>query len=210
MPHFAESTSASQDGMAVRAKPSDAAQQEDEARKRHTLVKNRRLRYLEQHPEYFEEQDLELADPLLYDRLIRRFQTTDEREREGRERGYTGSLEADLVRSEAKLEALQHPDPNSLIVYRRAADGSITGVEQDEDERARTKEEGVERWRDFIAQRFVRGGDDDFDYKAVDDNDDYDDRDEQARNDLEAYLKEEDAHFVGDGKPVGETGVQDF
>ncbi|KAK4544733.1 hypothetical protein LTR36_003982 [Oleoguttula mirabilis] len=210
MPHFAAGSPGSQSSMAVRANPAELAQPELEMRKKHTIVKNRRLRYLERRPEYFDEADLELADPLLYDRLIRRFQTTDEREREGRERGYTGSLEADLVRSEAKLEALKHPDPNSPIVYRRAADGSITGVEQDGDDRAQTKEEGLERWRDFVAQRFVRGGDDDFDYATVDDTDEYDDRDEEARNDLEAYLKGEDAQFIGAGKPVGETGVQDF
>lgn len=151
-----------------------------------------------------------LPDPLLYDRLIRRFQSPDEREREGRQRGYTGSLEADLLRSEAKLEALQHPDPNSPIVYRRAADGSITGVEQDDDDRARTKEEGLQRWRDFLAQRFVRGDDDDFVYANVDDNDEFDDGAEEDRNQLEEYLGAETEAYLGEGKPTGQTGVQDF
>ncbi|KAF4306082.1 hypothetical protein GTA08_BOTSDO14184 [Botryosphaeria dothidea] len=41
---------------------------------------------------------LELADPLLYDRLVRRFQTPAEREAEGRAKGYSGVLEADLLR----------------------------------------------------------------------------------------------------------------
>lgn len=47
------------------------------------------------------------TDPLLYDRLVRRFQSAAEREQEGRRRGYTGVLEADLYRSEAKLAALR-------------------------------------------------------------------------------------------------------
>ncbi|EMC93819.1 hypothetical protein BAUCODRAFT_36280 [Baudoinia panamericana UAMH 10762] len=135
------------------------------------------------------------SDPLLYDRLIRRFQTADEREKEGRERGYTGSLEADLVRSEAKLEALRHPDPNSPVVYKRAGDGSIVGVEADEDERAHGREEGRERWVDVMSQRFLRGDDTEFDYSTVDDNEEYDDRGEEDRNQLEQYLGKEDEEF---------------
>jgi len=150
------------------------------------------------------------TDPLLYDRLIRRFMTTEEREREGREQGYTGSMEADLVRSEAKMEALQHPDPNSPMVYRRGADGSIIGVEQDADERAQTKEDGSDRWKDVMGQRFMRGGDKDFEYATVDDNDEYDDRDEEARSSLDEYLNAEPEEYLGEGKPTCETGIQDF
>lgn len=114
------------------------------------------------------------------------------------------------MRSEAKLEALKHPDPNNPIVYRRAADGSITGVEADEDDRARSKEEGGARWRDVMEQRFLRGGDVEFDYRTVDENEEYDDRDEEDRKQLEDYFRGEEAEFVGDGAPKGETGVQDF
>jgi hypothetical protein len=151
------------------------------------------------------------TDPLLYDRLIRRFQTPQEREKEGRERGYTGSLEADLVRSEAKLEALRNPDPNSPVVYQRAADGSIVGVETDEEEKHMRKEEGEERWKDIMGQRFLRGGDVEFDYRLVDEDEGMDDRAEQEREKLEEYLEGQEEEFVGDGEgPRGETGVQDF
>ena len=149
-------------------------------------------------------------DPLLYDRLIRRFQSAEEREKEGKERGYSGSLEADLTRSEAKIEALNNPDPASPLAYVRATDGSITAMEQDVDDRAQTRESGWEMWKDAMTRRFLRGDDSDFAYETVDTNEDYDDRDEQDRAALERYLDEEEESFVGVDQPTGETGIQDF
>lgn len=119
-------------------------------------------------------------------------------------------LETDLVRSEAKVAALQNPDPNSPIVYRRAQDGTIVAVEQDEDDRAQNQEEGWARWIDVMGQRFMRGDDSDFHYESVDDNDDYDDREEEDRNRLDHYFAGEEAEFVGEGRPIGETGVLDY
>ncbi|TKA72767.1 hypothetical protein B0A55_06847 [Friedmanniomyces simplex] len=209
MPHYANGTPAPSNAVSLHTRSGTAAvlQAQDGDRIR---IKNRRKRYLDLHPEYTEGSNLELADPLLYDRLIRRFQSADEREREGRERGYTGNLEADLMRSEAKLEALRHPDPNSVMAYRRADDGSITGVEADGKERAQSKEEGRARWEDVMRQRFLRGEDGDFAYEEVDESEEYDDRGEEEQRLLEEYLGGEDEEFVGEGKPRGETGVQDF
>ena len=150
------------------------------------------------------------SDPLLYDRLVRRFQSSAEREKEGKERGYTGNLEADLVRSEAKLAALRDPAMQSAVVYQRADDGSITAVEADRDERAQNREEGRMRWEDIMGQRFLKSEDKDFDYTEVDENEEYDDRSEEDRRALQRYLDTEEAAFVGDGKPEGETGIQDF
>lgn len=142
--------------------------------------------------------------------MIRRFQTAAEREKDGKDRGYSGVLEANLVRSEAKLEALQNPDPNSPLVYTKAPDGSITAVEQDWDNRPTTREEGLQKWRDVMEMRFLRGDDMDFDYQIVDDNTEYDDSEEEDRSKLEEYLRDEEEHFLGEGKPTGQTGIQDF
>ena len=149
-------------------------------------------------------------DPLLYDRLVRRYQSADEREKEGRQRGYTGVLEADLVRSEAKIDALKHPDPNSPIVYKRDGRGSIYSVDQDVEDRAMGKEDAWTRWVDVMGQRFMHGNDSDFDYATVDGNEDFDDREEEDRSRLEQYFQGEEAQFVGEGRPTGETGLQDF
>ncbi|KAF9894538.1 hypothetical protein FE257_006423 [Aspergillus nanangensis] len=175
------------------------------------LVKNRRKRYLDLHPEYFSA-DLELADPLLYDRLIRRFQTTAEREAEGRAKGFSGVLQADISRSEAKLDALAHPDPHSMLSYTRGPNGEI--LAEDKDEIPASKEDGEQLWQWEMTLRFLRGEDDDFDYMTVDENDDYDDLTEQQ----EQYFDEEEPEWVVDGvndgdvgsRLQGETGIQDF
>jgi hypothetical protein len=172
-------------------------------------VKNRRQRFLLENPSYFGS-SLELADPLLYDRLVRRFQTTAEREAEGREKGYSGVLEADLQRSEAKLHALKHPDPNATFTYKRGPDGEI--LEEERDEVPLSKEEGLARWRFEMEMRFIRGDDADFDYKTVDDNDAYDDHQEEERQRLEDYLDLQEPEWdLEEGqRPQGETGVQDY
>jgi hypothetical protein len=172
-------------------------------------TKNRRLRYLELHPEYFGP-SLELADPLLYDRLIRRFQSTSEREAEGRKKGYSGTMEADLWRAEAKLDALQHPDPNATFQYKRGPNGEVFA--EDRDEVPDSKEEGMKRWKYEMEMRFLRGDDEDFEYADVDCSEEFDDRAEEEREELDEYLEGEEAGFVlEDGQePKGETGVQDF
>ncbi|KAF2424480.1 hypothetical protein EJ08DRAFT_594997 [Tothia fuscella] len=172
-------------------------------------VKNRRKRYLDLQPDYFNA-SLELADPLMYDRLIRRFQTAAEREAEGRSKGYSGVLEADLLRSEAKLEALAHPDPNSTFQYKRGPGGEIMAEEKDDV--PLNKDEGMRRWRWEMEMRFLRGDDTDFDYDSVDKSEVYDDLTEEERERQDEYFKEEQPTFLlEDGKrPEGETGIQDF
>ncbi|EEQ28812.1 hypothetical protein McanMca71_001117 [Microsporum canis] len=171
-------------------------------------IKNRRKRYLELHPEYFSPA-LELADPLLYDRLIRRFQTSSEREAEGRQKGHSGTLEADLERAEAKMEALAHPDPSSLLTYTRGPNGEI--LAEDRDEIPSSKQEGAERWRYEMEMRFVKGADDEFEYSVVDECEEYDDLTEEQ----EKYFDDEEPEWIieeGESKESlkGETGIQDF
>ncbi|KAL2822184.1 coiled-coil domain-containing protein-domain-containing protein [Aspergillus cavernicola] len=176
-----------------------------------TRIKNRRKRYLDLHPEYFSA-DLELADPLLYDRLIRRFQTPAEREAEGRAKGFSGVLQADLIRSEAKFDALNHPDPHAIFSYARGPNGEI--LAEDRDEIPGSKEEGEKAWRWEMTVRFLSGEDQDFDYTVVDGNDEYDDLSEEQ----ERYFEDEEPEWVveaAEGGDVtarlqGETGIQDF
>lgn len=179
-----------------------------------TRVKNRRKRYLDLHPEYFSS-SLELADPLLYDRLIRRFQASNEREAEGRSKGYSGILEADLRRSEAKISALANPSTNAMFSYKRGHNGEI--VAEEKEEIPMTKEEGQKRWRWEMELRFLRGNDDDFDYKSVDESDQWDDWDAENREKLEEWIEEEDPEWVTPNgtrgiemQLKGETGIQDF
>ncbi|KHO00446.1 uncharacterized protein MAM_01224 [Metarhizium album ARSEF 1941] len=174
-------------------------------------AQNRRREYLDRNPGYFTALDHELAgtaaDPVLYERLVKRHQTSSERQQEGLAKGYGRVLEADLARGETRLSALateaageQREDLTPAEQRWHAA--SIDNPWEGE---ASTKEQGSELWREFLRERFIRGGDDDFDYGKVDGNEEFDvvlRRDEQDR-----WFDDEEPSWVGD---AGETGVQDF
>ena len=213
-------------------------------------IRNRRKTYLDKNPTYYSP-SLELAgspstddlpltvprtrsladipnvDPLLYDRMIRRFQTAEEREADGRQKGYSGVLEADLRRSEAKIAALADPRTSS-VTYQRGSNGEITA--EDPEDAPQDKAEGQQRWHREMTERFLRGDDDDFDYEAVDGNDEWDDRRQEERDAEDRWFTEEEPCFILDEEPSkpagpersssederakkaprGETGVQDF
>ncbi|KAI5287102.1 hypothetical protein KEM54_006242 [Ascosphaera aggregata] len=176
--------------------------------------KNRRKRWLEMHPEYFGS-DLENADPLLYDRMIRRFQSAEEREKEGRKKGFTGIFHADLMRGEARLEALNRPHAGDAFSCTWGPNGEI--LVEDRDDVPVTKEEGFSRWRWEMEMRFVKGADYDFDYMTVDQDEALDEYNWNDRE--ERYYDEEEPGWVTDtdehGNKMervlkGETGIQDY
>ena len=145
--------------------------------------------------------------------MIRRFQTAAEREAEGRRKGYSGVLEADLWRAEAKVEALSNPSSASLTTYRRGRDGEI--IAEEKGEMPRDKEEGEKWWRDEMGIRFLKGEDKDFEYEKVDCQEEWDDWGTEGREREEKWFEEEEPQWVrGDGgegeEHQGETGVQDF
>lgn len=155
---------------------------------------------------------------MLYDRLIRRFQSSAEREAEGRRKGYSGTLEADLQRSEAKIDALANPDTNTLTFnYSRGPHGEILAEEAGEI--PTDKEQAFKTWKWEMETRFMRGADQDFDYQTVDATDEFDDIQAEEREEQEKWFEEEEATFAHahdlEGAPShrllqGETGIQDF
>ena len=147
---------------------------------------------------------------------MRRFQTPAEREEEGRKKGYSGVLEADLWRSEAKIEALTNTQDAGAMTYKRGPDGEILAEEGDEV--PKTKEEGMQRWRKAMELRFLGGRDEDFEYSIIDEGEEFDDRGVEEREEEEKWFEEEEPQWVGDAQDdrtqelhvEGETGVQDF
>ena len=148
---------------------------------------------------------------------MRRFQTSAEREAEGRKKGFSGVLEADLLRSEAKIDALQQPDHIASTRYKREEDGRVVAEERDEE--PLSKEEGMQRWRQEMEMRFVNGEDGDFDYGKVDGHEEYDDHRTMEREEEERWFDEQEPQWTNVGKEtggddsallVGQTGVQDY
>lgn len=160
----------------------------------------------------------------MYDRCIRRFQTASEREAEGKKKGYSGVMEADMWRSEAKLAALagkemgddlaeeenEKSKEKDGVKYVAGKDGEV--VPEDEDEIPTSKEEGMDRWRETMECRFLLGKDEDFDYVKVDQDDSLDVL-EQREKEQEWFDEEEPEWANGakeKGESEGETGIQDF
>ncbi len=123
-------------------------------------------------------------------------------------------LEADLWRSEAKVDALANPDATSMR-YTRDASGEI--VAEEKDEVPPNKEEGLQRWHKEMELMFLRGEDPDFEYVAVDEDEAYDNKGIEELEEQEKYFDEEEPTWLGpdqdlettDG-PTGQTGVQDY
>ena len=145
--------------------------------------------------------------------MIRRFQTPAEREAEVRQKGYAGTLEADLLRSEAKLSEVQEPSDTG-VVYARTTRGEIISTAPEDE--AISQAEATERWQEIMTERFLKGEDRDFDYRSVDENEEYDDRKAEERDFEDEWFDEEKP----DSSPregetekqilEGETGIQDF
>lgn len=93
----------------------------------------------------------------------------------------------------------------------------------------RTRAGGRQQWEAYLRDRFIRGGDDDFEYARVDGDDEYDVLERAEQED--AWFDEEDPSWASDSpaassnsssgagahgrRPVeriltGETGIQDF
>ncbi|KAI8953312.1 coiled-coil domain-containing protein-domain-containing protein [Xylaria longipes] len=236
-------------------------------------VRNRRREWLSRHPSYFRSLEHELADPVLYDALVRRFQSPEEREKEGRAKGFGRVLEVDLLRGEARLSKLADDAPpradgrgrrsfegngsvgvaeltNSPLPHSSGPKSSGTGCRpepspapgtemsweelevletHDLEKRSapQTAEEGRARWDEFLWLRFVAGRDEDFNYRIVDEDDEYDALERREQED--AWFDNEEPGWIGESEDddktgpgrgwkkmgverplTGETGVQDF
>lgn len=82
--------------------------------------------------------------------------------------------------------------------------------EEDEDDKVGSKEEGIERWEDAMTRRFLEGGDEDVDYKTIDENEEYDDVKQIERDVQEAYFDAETPSIPDEGSSCTDTGIQDF
>ncbi|KAL8856480.1 MAG: hypothetical protein Q9178_006950 [Gyalolechia marmorata] len=137
-------------------------------------------------------------------------QTAAEREADGKKKGYSGVLEADLWRSEAKIDALsKNGKDGQEMNYGRSANGEI--IAEEKDEVPTSKEEGERRWREQVELRFLRGEDADFNYRTVDENDQYD-APEESQDIQDQWFEEEveDSTARRHSRLEGQTGIQDF
>lgn len=90
---------------------------------------------------------------------------------------------------------------------------------EEKDEVPASEEDGKQRWSKEMEMRFIRGDDMDFDYAMVDENEGYDDRGVEERDEEERWYEDEEPAWTtavgpnetADEKALtGQTGVQDY
>ncbi|KAK9372616.1 coiled-coil domain-containing protein-domain-containing protein [Lipomyces chichibuensis] len=186
----------------------------------HVTIKNRRLHYLHRHtPSYFHRSGLAEANPLLHDRLIRQFQTVEERQTEGETQGWAGRMYEDLMRAERRLEM----ESVKRAEESRRQDQGESAVEEVEEEGVESREEGERQWQYLMTLRFLEGLDTDFNYDDVDFDEQWDDLAQLARDREDEYFDDEEPTWYeadGNGHSMheqssghvlkGQTGIQDF
>lgn len=177
------------------------------------------------------------TDPDLYDTLVRKFQTPAEREAEVRRRGWGKVLESSLMRGEDRLDRVasslagDRPEPRSGGTQPQSSSSSRGALPPTPSDRQgsgaaataaarnftidadlaesgpETKEEGRAAWEDFLRERFIRGGDDDFDYGPVDGDESLDELESRDRE--EEWFDGEDPEWASDGSEgsAGTPGV---
>lgn len=155
------------------------------------------------------------ADPALYERLIKHFQSASERTAEVKVKGYGRTLEASLLRGENKLAELASAKEGTSSLHSNPSASSVnSALENRWDAPANDKQEGLDLWRAFLEDRFVRGRDDDFDYGRVDGDEELDVWEKEGVE--ERWYEDEEPSWVegngsnGRGERKGETGIQDY
>ena len=95
--------------------------------------------------------EFSLTDPLLYDRLVRRFQSTSEREEEGKNKGFAGTIAASILRGEARIEETKMRQEKGLIA-RHPMDNKLEiprdGSEEQNNSTIAKKSEDVDQVQD--------------------------------------------------------------
>ena len=125
-------------------------------------------------------------------------------------------LEAELWRSEAKMDAFANPERTAA--WRRDNRDTCGGIVEERDEVPENKDDGLQRWRKEMELMFLKGADPDFDYKEVDGSEEYDDRVVQEREAEERWFEMEEPSWVEESNQdvgraeglTGQTGVQDY
>ncbi|PHH64206.1 hypothetical protein CDD81_4820 [Ophiocordyceps australis] len=189
------------------------------AQRAHIQARNRRREYLRRHASYYSDPEHPLAAPLLHERLVARFSPApNPRTVEG----FARTLEAHLARDTARLAqeqkvadcttgcaAKDKANKAPALSPQQARDhDALYGPDCLWNEPVDSRERGLELWRSFVTERFIRGADDDFDYSRVDGDDELDVFEQSEAQDC--WFDDEEPSWAHQGPVSGQTGIQDF
>lgn len=106
---------------------------------------------------------------------------------------------------------LSSEDSIPFVSYVRGSNGEV--LPEDPDDIPASKEEGFERWKFGMTIKFLKGEDLDFDYKEVDESNEWDIIENMEKE--EKWFDDEGPEWAKEEDPTvetigGETGIQDF
>ncbi|PHH81573.1 hypothetical protein CDD82_459 [Ophiocordyceps australis] len=182
----------------------------------HVQARNRRREYLARHPSYYSDPEHPLAAPLLHERLVARFSPPPN---PGSVEGFGRALEAHLARDTARLTqaSTEATRPDCSTARHQEHDKEPAQTRDHEalygpdclwHESVDNQERGLHLWHLFVAERFIRGADDDFDYAVVDGDDDLDVFERNEAQDC--WFDDEEPSWAHQGPVSSQTGIQDF
>ncbi|XP_078352513.1 coiled-coil domain-containing protein 97-like isoform X2 [Oculina patagonica] len=178
-----------------------------DSKKTKTGIRNRRyecLQRLMKDSDYFSEENMRKRSPLLYEEYIGQYLT--EEEKLDRDRAEMG---ADPCLSELIMNRQEKEMNDWLLDYQRDQEACVQEEEDDSDMESDTNqvESGStikgcpteqekhllhEEFLSVMQDRFMRGEEEEFDYSAVDTNDEYDDLTIRERDEEENYFDSEE------------------
>lgn len=118
------------------------------------------------------------------------------------------------MRGEARLDRLassytgDRPAPTAPKPAARMRETIFTIDSDLTEEKPTTKQEGRARWEEFLRERFVQGGDDEFDYGKVDGNDDLNSM--ENRDKEEEWFDDEEPEWADDSDEDEDDGGVDM
>ncbi|XP_037791745.1 coiled-coil domain-containing protein 97-like [Penaeus monodon] len=167
-------------------------------------VKNRRygaMQRLRKSGDYFSEKEMERRNPLLYDHLIGKHLTEEERKEKYTVEKYEASFSSVL------LHHIDARDKKDFKKRQEEEEDDMFEEEEDEDDDEEEEEEEMdmemqvesgekqllkEEFYSSAYLNFLNGKDEEFDYGQVDTSDDYDLLEIRARDDEERYFDDDD------------------
>ncbi len=166
------------------------------------VVRNRRLRYFDLHladGEYMSEESMRERDPAGWTHFV-----GDERRRGNDDvnsssssafQGLGGFFVTTMERQQQRFaEYIQNEAERQREEDLKKLCGDLKDDRDQEDEMGEMESvaERLEAWKDLHKMAFLSGNDSGFDYSVVDDNDEYDNRAQQRRDDEDKWFDEDD------------------
>jgi hypothetical protein len=178
-----------------------------------TAVRNRRLTYLNRSDYLASPEVQQRLFPFLYEKLVIQHKTLrDKQDEESVSKSRTltkvlldaGDHIQKLERQRDRTAEDRAKDHERFVAEELIADSLPASTLEN-------REKSRELLEKLITERFLAGEDEEFDYAAVDEDEQYDDWETIDQDFRERYFDDEDPESTEKGKALtGETGVQDF